>query len=412
MSSRRLRAGRASMLALAALLPAWAPAAAQGRLVGYGTSGLTVMYERWSFGDGIRQPVRGDEDSVLLDQASQLSFPIMVRMPLGRQWIVDVSAAYSSGRVDLAGPDRALNTSRYTLDGITDARIRATGRLNPTVSITLGLNLPTGRTSLDSVEQEAFRVLAAPALSFQTARLGTGLAGIAGVVLSRQVGPGWAGALGVSYEMRGGYEPGALIPALSSSEYSPSDALRLSAGLDGLVGQHGLTLALSADVYPNSEEISATQLDEDRLTSHLGPVLSADLQLRIANPSFRELTIYAVDRYRTSYQAGSTVTGNSAVPESSGNYLDLGVRAVIPSGPRAGILIVPNFRHQTGLKSDNTLATAGIVSGSVTLGFIREIGTAYLLQPFVRGQVGRLKSGESAATSTFLAGGVTLGLRF
>jgi hypothetical protein len=48
----------------------------------------------------------------------------------------------------------------------------------------------------------------------------------------------------------------------------------------------------------------------------------------------------------------------------------------------------------------------------VTLGLIREIGTAYLLQPFVRGQVGRLKSGESAATSTFLAGGVTLGLRF
>ena len=412
MRTSRLWARYAAMLTLAGVALAWRPAAAQGRLVGYGTSGLTAMYERWSFGDGMPQPVRGDEDSVLVSHASQVSFPIMVRMPLVRQWMFDLSAAYSFGRVELAGQDPALNTDRYTLDGITDARLRATGRLNPTVSVTLGLNIPVGRTSLDSVEYEAFRVLAAPALSFQTARLGAGISGTAGVVLSRQLGPAWAGALGASYEIRGRYEPGALIAALSSSEYSPSDALRISAGLDGLVGQHGLTVGLSADVYPNSEEISDAQLEGGTLTSQLGPVLSADVQLRLASRSLRELTLYAVDRYRTRYRSGSSVTGNSSVPESSGNYLDLGIRAVIPSGPRAGILVVPNFRHQTGLKSDDTFATAAIVSGSMTVGLIREIGTAYLLQPFVRAQVGRLESGEREATATAIAGGVTLGLRF
>jgi hypothetical protein len=387
-------------------------AVAQGRLVGYGTVTGTAVFERWDFGDGISQPVRGGDGTVVVDHASQFSLPLMAKVPLGQRWTFDVAAAYTIGRVVLATPDPDLNVSRYELDGLTDARIRATGRLNPTVSVTLGLNLPTGHTSLDSAETEAFRVLAAPPLSFQTARLGRGFAATAGVVLSRQLGPSWAGALGASYELRGKYEPGAIIPALSSSDFSPSDALRFSAGLDGLVGEHGLTVGLSLDVFPNSDEITDPTLGDGLLTSQLGPIVTADAQLRIASRQLRELTVYAVDRYRTRYKIGSSAIGNSPVPESSGNYLDLGVRALIPAGRRSGILVVPNFRHQTGLKADNTLATAGIVSGGLTVGLIREIGTAYLLQPFVRGQVGRLKSGTSAATATALAGGVTLGMRF
>lgn len=403
---------RTAKLLLAGLALAPLPAAAQGRLVGYGTSSLTAMYERWSFGDGISQPVRGGEATVLVERASQFSLPLTARMPIGPQWTFDVSAAYASGRVELAGSDPDLGTSRYSLSGITDARIRAVGRLNPTVSVTLGVNLPSGKTSLDSAENEAFRVLAAPALSFQTARLGSGASGTAGVVLSRQLGSTLAGALGVSYELRGEYEPGALIPALASSDYSPGDALRISAGLDGLVGQHGLTVGLSADIYPNTDEITDPELDGGSLTSKLGPVLTADVQLRMATRGLRELTLYAVDRFRTSYSAGSSVTGNAEVPESSGNYLDAGIRAVIPAGRRAGILVVPNFRHQTGLKSDDTFATAGVVSGAVTIGLIREIGSAYVLQPFIRGQVGRLESGEQSTTATGLGGGMTFGLRF
>lgn len=403
---------RAAAIALAAASIATGTAGAQARLVGYRASSLTAMYERWGFGEGIRQPVRGGGDTVLVDHASQFSVPITARVPLGQQWTFDVSAAYSVGRVVLTEPDPALGVTRYDLSGVTDTRVRASGRLSPAVSLTFGLNLPVGRTSLDSAEIEAFRVLAAPSLSFQTARLGSGFSATAGVVLSRQLGATWAGALGASYEIRGKYEPGALIPALSSSDYSPGDALRISAGVDGLLGQHGLTLGLSADVYPNSDQVTDSELEGGALTSRLGPVLTADIQLRIATTRLRELTVYAVDRYRTRYQTGSTVTGNSPVPESSGNYLDLGVRAIVPAGRRAGILVVPNFRHQTGLKADDTFATAGIVSGALTLGLIQEIGTGYLLQPFVRGQIGRLKSGERKATATGLAGGVTFGLRF
>ncbi len=244
---------RIATLLLAGLALAPLPAAAQGRLVGYGTSSLSAMYELWSFGDGLSQPVRGGEATVLVDRASQFSLPLTARIPIGSQWTFDVSAAYASGRVELVGSDPDLGTSRYSLSGISDARIRAVGRLNPTVSVTLGVNLPTGKTSLDSAENEAFRVLAAPALSFQTARLGSGASATAGVVLSRQLGSTLAGALGVSYELRDEYEPGALRPALASSDYSPGDALRFSAGLEALVGLNGLTVCLSADIYPNTD---------------------------------------------------------------------------------------------------------------------------------------------------------------
>lgn len=411
MSHPRWRRG-AVWLSLAAGITPWVQTVAQGRLVGYRSSSLGVMYENWSFSDGIPQPTRTGDQTVLIDHASQFSLPLAVRVPLGENWMVDLSSAYSTGRVVLTSADPELNTGEYRLNGITDTRLRATGRLAPSISLTLGVNVPTGKTSLDAEEFSAFRVLAAPPLSFQIPRLGNGFSGTAGLVLSHQLGEVWAGALGVSYEMRGSYDPGALIAALSSPEYSPGDALRVSLGLDGLIGQSGMTLGLSADFYPNQDQVTDPALGSGSLTTQLGPVLTADWQFRLGVSGFRELTLYAVDRYRTKYRTGSSVTGSEPVAQSSGNYLDTGIRSLLGAGPKTGILAIANFRHQTGLASDNTLATAGIVSGAMTLGIVRELGGGYSVQPFVRGQLGRIKSAGVSSTAAGYGGGVTLGLRF
>jgi hypothetical protein len=403
---------RAVWLSLVAGATPWIQAVGQGRLVGYRSSTVGVMYENWSFSDPLPQPTRTGDNIVLVDHASQFSFPLSVRVPVGENWTIDLSSAYTTGRVVLANTDPELNTSEYTLSGVTDTRLRATGRLTPGLSLTLGINVPTGKTSLDEEEFSAFRVLAAPPLSFQIARLGNGFSGTAGVVLSRPLGEGWAGALGVSYELRGTYDPGVLIAALSSSDYSPGDALRVSLGLDGLLGQNGMTLGLSADFYPNQDRITDPALGNDFLTTQLGPVITADWQLRLGLGGFRELTLYAVDRYRTKYRTGSSVIGDATVDQSSGNYLDAGVRSVISAGAATGILASANFRHQTGLEADNTIATAGIVSGALTLGVVRDLGGGYSLQPFLRGQVGRISSAGESSTGVGYGGGVTLGLRF
>lgn len=407
--SRSRRALALGLAGAAALVP---EAAAQSRLVGYRSASLGVFYENWSFSGGVPQTTRSGDRTVLVDHASQISFPLAATVPVGQNWLVDLSAAYASGRVVLAGPDPELKTDHYTLSGITDARIRAVGRLSPTVSLTFGLNLPTGTTSLDSSEASALRVLGAPALSFQVPRLGSGVSGLAGVIVSRQLGSSWAGAAGLSYEVRGRYDPGAFIPALADPEFSPGDALRLSLGLDGLVGRNGMSLGLSADVYPNHDVIADAGGSGNAFITQLGPVLTADWRLRLAAPRFRELTLYAVDRFRTNFRAGRLRAGESVVSESNGNYLDLGARGILPAGRATGVLAAANFRHQTGLKSDDALATAGVVSGALTLGMVRDLGGGSTVQPFVRGQLGRIKNGAESSTATGLAGGVSVGAKF
>jgi hypothetical protein len=384
--------------------------AAQSRLVGVRSASLGVTYESWRFSDGLLQSTQAGND-VLVDRAYQISFPLVVSVPLGEAWNVDLSAAYATSRVTLDGADSKLNVSRYSLSGLSDTRIRATGRVSPLITVTAGLTLPTGQTSLTREEYEAFRVLAAPALSYQVARLGNGVSGTAGIVASKELGGMWAGALGASYELHGSYGAGSLA-LLTNPDYSPGDALRFSLGLDGPVGQHGMTLGLSVDFYPNQDAIRDSTFASDRFVStQLGPVLTADWQLRIASPRFRELTLYVVDRYRTDYGTGIG-DSVSALPNSSGNYLDAGIRSAIPSGLETSIIAALNFRHQTGLDSDETISTARMVSGALTLGVARNLGSGYSVQPFIRGQVGRIGSGDLATTATGLAGGITLSRRF
>jgi hypothetical protein len=347
---------------------------------------------------------------VELKSASAWSVPVAASVGVGERWTFDVSAAYSSGTVRLRGTDPVLGRDRYSLSGVTDVRTRLTGRIvGDNVLVTVGANLPTGATSLDPEEFAALRVLAAPALAMQTPALGTGLGATAGVVLARQIAS-WAWAFGASYEMRRTYSPVSFATGIAAPDVDPGDALHLSLGTDGFVGQSGMTLSFSADLFGDDEldvGAAASGAGPATVTTRLGPIYTADWQLRVANTRLRELTFYAVDRYRTPYDRGGR-----RVDESSGNYLDAGVRAVFPLSPSAGILSAINLRHQTGLKSDSTLATAAAAGAGLTLGFIQAFGSGFSLQPFLRGDYEKIKSVDASAGSTGFAVGVALGRRF
>ena len=396
----KLRVSRLVVLATCTL--AW-PVSGQGRLSGYSNSAVGPVYEHWSFGDGIHQPSSGGSDSVLLESASQFSIPLAVTVPLGTNVSVDLATAYATGRVSLAdGAD-------YRLSGLTDVRLRASGRVTESVILTVGFNLPSGQNELDEEEFEATRVLAAPALSFQVPTLGSGFSGTAGVVLARQLG-GWAWALGTSYEARGGYSPGVVAGGIFVDEFNPSDAFRISLGADGLVGASAMTFAVSADLF-TEDRLTSDQFGgggtAEGFATELGPIFSFDWQLRLATSRFRELAFYAVDRYRTKYKRDS-----ESIEGSSGNYLDLGVRGLLPVSPSTSVLGNVNFRHQTGLSVDDAISTAAMAGGAVTLGLEHTVHRVYSLRPFVRGQFGRLKSGERSTDVAAFAGGVTFGLRF
>lgn len=405
---RRRRVAVTLTTCLLGLAPCLTPLAAQDRLFPARTATIGPVYERWSFASGLGQPAADGAGSVELRSASAWSVPIAASVALGDRWTLDLSTAYSSGSVQLRTADPSLGRDNYSLSGFTDVKARLTTRLvGDNVIATVGANLPSGTTSLDQEQFAALRVLAAPALAMQTPALGTGLGATAGVVLARQIAS-WAWALGASYELRRTYTPIAFATGTPAPDVDPGDALHLSLGVDGLVGQHGMTLAVTSDLFTEDRlDVAASGSATAPVKTQLGPIFTVDWQLRVAAPRLRALTLYAIDRYRTPYDRGG-----SRVENSSGNYLDAGVRAVFPISPSTGLLSVLNARHQTGLKSDSTLATAAAAGAGLTLGIVQSLGSGYSLQPFVRGDYEKIKSAATSAGATGVAVGISLGRRF
>jgi hypothetical protein len=405
----------AVLVAVTLALPRTAPLLAQERLIPARSVSVGPVLERWSFGSGLSQPAMDGSRSVELRTASAWSVPLAASVAVGERWTVDVSTAYTNGTVGLRAADPSLGRDEYSLSGFTDVHARLTARvLGDNVIATLGANLPTGTTSLDAEQFAALRVLAAPALGMQSPALGTGWGGTAGIVAARQVAS-WAWALGASYELRRTYTPVAFAAGVPGPDVDPGDALHLTLGVDGLVGQNGMTIALSADLFTKDElATSASGADggtaptaQTALSTKLGPIYTVDWQLRVAAPRLRELTLYVVDRYRTAYERNSR-----RVDESSGNYADAGVRAVFPLSPSTGLVSALNLRHQTGLKSDSTLATAATAGAGVTVGVVKTLGDGYSLQPFVRGDYARIRNVDATVSGTGLSAGISLGRRF
>ncbi|HUQ83039.1 MAG TPA: hypothetical protein VM076_17940 [Gemmatimonadaceae bacterium] len=406
----RSRLNRAAPVALALTLASacLTPTGAQQRLLPRRTATIGPVFERWSFGSGLLQPAIDGSGSVALQSAAAWSLPIGGSVGFGERWTLDVSTAYASGTVKLATVDPSLGRDEYSLSGLTDIHTRLTGRLfGDNVIATLGLNVPTGTTELDAEQFAALRVLGAPALAMQTPALGTGVGGTAGIVVARQVGA-WAWALGASYELRQSYTPIAFATNTAGPDVNPGDALHLTLGADGLVGQNGMTLALSTDLFSKDAlEPSASGTSAATVSTKLGPIFTVDWQLRVAAPRLRELTFYIVDRYRSAYERSE-----QRVDQSSGNYLDGGVRSVFPLSPTTGLLSVLNLRHQTGLKSDSTLATAATAAGGVTFGVVKSFAQGYSVQPFVRGDFGKIRNVDASVTATGLSAGISLGRQF
>lgn len=397
----------AAVRAFILLAGASTAAAAQVKLAGDAMTAVGPVFEVWKFGGGgIPQPTIDGASSVTVTRASQWSIPVSVMVPFGSRFSVDLTTAYASSDVRISGTDPITGTDGYSLSGVADVRLRATGHIiGDNVLLTAGLNLPTGETELNEEELSALRVVGAPALSFQVPVLGIGTGGTLGVVLAHELGA-WSWALGTSYEMRKQYTPISVAAGIPV-DFSPGDAVRLSLGSSRLFGQHSMTFGLSADFFAKEELKNGTSTGTAVGQSQLGPIYTADLQFEVASSRLRELTFYAVDRYRTEYEREG-----KKVSDSDANYLDVGVRAVAPLAARTGLLMSINGRHQTGLASDDFLTTAGIASGSLTLGLQQRVGGNYSLQPFVRLQGGRLESGDASSTVTGFTGGLTIGARF
>ena len=391
---------------------------AQERLVGSRSVAVGASWERVSFGgDGLSQAAFAGLDTTRVPSTTQLTLPIAASSPLMDGWRLDVTALYGAGRV--AYRTDGGGTRNATLGGVSDVRLRATGTLlRDNVVLTLGVNAPSGRTSLTNDEFSALRVLSAPALGLAGVPVGAGLSGTVGLVVAQQIGR-WAVAYGTSYEARGRYQPvAALVAGSGSADFLPGGIFRASLGADRLVGPHRLSLAASADVFADDRlrggivtdpASSAPPGGDTRV--RLGPVLSADAQLIIAAPRVRELVAYGAYRWRAPF-----ARDGRTVERSSGQYLDAGVRTVIPWGTGRDAIVSADARWHSGLGVDQGLPTSGVASGGLTTGMQFSRGLLSV-QPYARAQAGSLTQRAARASSVSQAfvsvgGGLVVVTRF
>ena len=203
---------------------------------------FTPAYQSWQFSDAV--PV----DSLRVSSASQIAAPFLIQLPLGARWSVSASGAAFTSTVSL---ESAAAGDTRTLTGLTDIRVRMSGRLiGDAFRLTLGVNVPTGPVGLSAQENDVVRIVAAPALGAQVAVPGTGFGGTVGVVAARTAGT-WAWAVGASYEQRGSYSPieAQIAGVTARTDFEPGSTIHVSLGADGLMGAHRLTFGVVGDVY-------------------------------------------------------------------------------------------------------------------------------------------------------------------
>lgn len=372
------------------------------RLVDPGVVTISPTFEYWGF----VTPFVSDSDSLAVSRMSQLSLPLAVSVSPVRNWRVDIAGSYAMGEVRYLSVTTGA-ASTVPLRGLTDTKVRLIGRLvNEQVWLTLGANIPTGRARLSGVEGAALRILGAPAFRMVTPVLGSGFGGTAGIVFTTTFG-GWAVGLGGSYELRGSYTPleSAIAGSNAVARLNPAAAAHFSLGFDRLVGQGRISLQVGGDYY--GTDLLAVQAGSAGATSEtayqLGPSFTVNGEYHVATRSVRDFRVWVTSRYRTEFR---DATGER-VPDSNGNFLDLGFATTVGRPGALGISWSISGVIDTGMEFDNTVATAAMSSARAMVGF--DIPIARLaLQPHVNATYGLLDLGPMSTDAIAVGAGITL----
>ena len=129
------------------------------------------------------------------ENISQYNFPFVFKIPL-----------MENIAVDIIGSTTISSAKEHKLHGIRDLKARGVAMFaGDAIMFNVGLNLPTGKSKLDSAETAASLGLSDSALGFRYNRLGEGFDVNLGCGVAKAFGGAALGA-GVGYLMKGKYE--------------------------------------------------------------------------------------------------------------------------------------------------------------------------------------------------------------
>jgi hypothetical protein len=162
---------------------------------------------------------------------------------------VDVGSAFANAHVEQTGTGPKKTS---TITGPTDTQIRANYSIGTDfVVLTAGVNVPTGRSTVNAQEQLAAGLIGSDFLGFPISNMGTGFGGTAGVAVARPLGT-WNLGFGASMRHSAQYDPFD-VTGVELKHYQPGDEYRRRIGLDHPVGTGRFTVGVTYSKFGNDD---------------------------------------------------------------------------------------------------------------------------------------------------------------
>jgi hypothetical protein len=273
------------------------------------------------------------------------AIPFFVFMPMGGITL-DVGSAYAMANVKSTVGGQ---TRESKISGLTDTQIRATMPLGTDmVLLTMGVNVPTGKSTADTSEQMAAALIGNDFLVLPISSMGSGFGGTGGIALAKPVGQ-WNLGAGVSVRSGMPFDPyqdatGAKL------RYTPGTEMRMRVGVDHPYGSGRAALGVTYSKFSDDKFQSSVYNTGDRMfvQGYLGNSLwNGDYMLSAWNMLRSSGTL-----------ADGSATGAESITDLSAAY----------GMSLAGGRVEPGVSFRTWLQADNPTSYQSTISLRYELG--------------------------------------------
>lgn len=254
-------------LLLSAALLAAAPLAARAQGLRDASLAPMPQYVSMQIGSGITAKT-----------VSQLTIPLVLVVPMGSRFNIDVATAYAQSDVRVNG------RSSGSISGLTDTQVRANLTLgNDAVVFTLGANVPTGQYKIPEADAEAAGQIGNDFLIYPTSSYGSGLSTTGGIAMARSLG-NWNVGLAGSFRKSSEFDAyqTASDTGKATLTFTPADEVRARVGVDRSVGDGRLAFGVTYSSFGKDVMANTSYATGDRFigqASYYVPVGGADLYI-------------------------------------------------------------------------------------------------------------------------------------
>jgi len=352
---------------------------------------LTAQAQSDAATGGVRFLSGFEARSLSFDAGLGLKSAAEYAIPFSAIWTVSPRFALDFG-VRYASATRSPETSgesNSTVSGFGDTQVRAVYQIVPdALVLTLGANLPTGKTKLTDDELIAAGVVASELIPFPVPSFGSGANATTGIAAAVPFA-GWALGVGGSYRLSGSYTP----VASRDSAYKPGSELRLRIGADRVIGQGRVSLGFTYSSFAE-DEFGGSRIFQPGKRY----ISQASWSFPIGNLG---VALYAWDLYRS---AGTVALGGAQTEKQ--NVLTAGAQLSVRLGRN---LLRPQIEFRQHAAGESSLEKAGQLF-SLSARYQMALSGSLTLSPALRYDVGNVVNASGDAIG-FTGWGLSLGLR-